>query len=144
MKKIAEDLKYQKNQSEGNVNEVERLKAFVGTYDERASIEAEGGMQYGIDHRVSREFIPAGPPRQKTELHVPTYSLRYFQVKKEYYLYCCITMYITCILVFTGLYWSLLVFTGLYWSLLVFTCLYLSLLVCTCIEEELSFGRYAC
>ena len=37
-----------------------REKAFLGTYDERESIAALGAMKYGIDHRVSREFIPAG------------------------------------------------------------------------------------
>jgi hypothetical protein len=73
--KVAEEKKREKAMEGGNVNEAEHARALEGNYDERKAIDDEGAQQYGVDHRVSKAFIPAGPPRQKTELHVPTITI---------------------------------------------------------------------
>jgi hypothetical protein len=65
-----EEMKRRKEEEAGNVNVSERRMALVGTYDERRAISDEGGLAYGVDNRASREFVPAGPPRKKTELWV--------------------------------------------------------------------------
>ena len=68
-----------KEEADGNVNEIEYARLNEGTYDERDAIGVEGGIKYGVDHRVSKEFVPAGPPRKKTEIHVPTVTLQHFE-----------------------------------------------------------------
>jgi len=50
-----EEKTRRKEEAAGNVNELERSMALVGTYDERQAISDEGGLKYGVDTRASRE-----------------------------------------------------------------------------------------